>query len=71
MNDVNISISVQVWTTTYPTRLKYSANMKEYTWKYTQFTQFNSTDTLLLVSGVHFGWQSTSGEIAVFNIVGK
>ena len=40
-------------------------------WQYTQFSQFNTTDTLLLVSGVHFGPNSTSGEIAVFNLKGK
>ena len=45
--------------------------MRDYTWKYTQFSQFNENDTLLLVSGVHFGSHSTSGEIAVFNLVGK
>lgn len=43
--------------------------MKDFCWKYTQYSQFNSTDTLLLVSGVHFGTpHTTSGEIAVFNI---
>lgn len=43
--------------------------MKDFCWKYTQYSQFNSNDTLLLVSGVHFGTpHSTSGEIAVFNI---
>ncbi len=45
--------------------------MKQFNWKYTQFTQFNETDTLLLVSGVFFGEQSTSGEIAVYSMVGK
>ena len=46
--------------------------MKElFRWQYTQFSQFNTTDTLLLVSGVHFGPNSTSGEIAVFNLKGK
>lgn len=45
--------------------------MKTLCWKYTQFSQFNSTDTLLLVSGVHFGvHSSTSGEIAVFSLDG-
>lgn len=43
--------------------------MKYFKWKYTQYSQFNETDTLLLVSGVHFGTtHSTSGEIAVFNL---
>ena len=45
--------------------------MRKFTWKYTQFSQFNSSDTLLLVSGVHFGSLSTSGEIAVFSLEGK
>lgn len=43
--------------------------MKTFSWKYTQYSQFNETDTSLLVSGVHFGTpHSTSGEIAVFNL---
>ncbi len=45
--------------------------MKEFTWKYTQFSNFNESDTLLLVSGVHFGNMSTSGEIAIFSLIGK
>lgn len=43
--------------------------MRKLSWKYTQFSQFNQSDTLLLVSGVHFGSpHSTSGEIAVFTV---
>lgn len=46
--------------------------MKKFNWKYTQYSQFNQSDTLLLVSGVHFGSpNSTSGEIAVFTVDGK
>lgn len=46
--------------------------MKTFSWKYTQFSQFNSSDTLLLVSGVYFGTPlSTSGEIAVFRLARK
>ena len=44
--------------------------MKEYKWRYTQFSQFNTTDELLLVSGVHEG-ELYSGEIVVFNMHGK
>lgn len=45
--------------------------MRKFSWKYTQFSQFNQSDTLLLVSGVHFGSpHSTSGEIAVFSVTG-
>ncbi|XP_050697286.1 F-box/WD repeat-containing protein 5-like isoform X2 [Eriocheir sinensis] len=58
-----------VWTSSHPAQVKYAKDMKIHSWKYTQFSQFNSTDTLLLVSGVHFGtYNSTSGEIAVFNL---
>lgn len=43
--------------------------MKHFSWKYTQYSQFNQSDTLLLVSGVHFGSpQTSSGEIAVFSV---
>jgi len=41
--------------------------MKIYLWKYTQFAQFNTSDTMLLVSGVHPGDNGTMGEIAVFS----
>ncbi|XP_014283920.1 F-box/WD repeat-containing protein 5 [Halyomorpha halys] len=58
-----------VWNSSYPVNIKYSYDMKVFSWKYTQFSQFNKSDTLLLVSGVHFGVPtSTSGEIAVFSL---
>ncbi|XP_071802672.1 F-box/WD repeat-containing protein 5-like isoform X2 [Asterias amurensis] len=61
--------TIKVWKTGPPISLKYSRAMKElFRWQYTQFSQFNACDTLLLVSGVHFGPNSTSGEIAVFNL---
>ncbi|XP_077986994.1 F-box/WD repeat-containing protein 5-like [Glandiceps talaboti] len=61
--------TVKVWSAKHPCKVKYNRNMKEmFRWQYTQFSQFNISDTLLLVSGVHFGPNSTSGEIAVFNI---
>lgn len=63
---------LQVWNSDYPVSIKYSRDMKSFSWKYTQFSQFNESDTLLLVSGVHFGTpHSTSGEIAVFNLEGN
>lgn len=61
---------IKVWNSKYPVKLKYKYDMRTLTWKYTQFSQFNRTDTLLLVSGVHFGSHSTSGEIAVFSLKG-
>lgn len=63
---------VLVWNSSYPASIKYHKDMKAFCWKYTQFSQFNQSDTLLLVSGVHFGTPtSTSGEIAVFSMKGK
>lgn len=64
-----LAIIFQVWQSQYPVTIKYLHDMKTFSWKYTQFSQFNCTDTLLLVSGVHFGTpHSTSGEIAVFRV---
>ncbi|KAH8385754.1 hypothetical protein KR009_005905 [Drosophila setifemur] len=58
---------VIIWNAHHPCTEKYAHNMKQFSWKYSQYSQFNQSDTLLLVSGVHFGsLQSTSGEIAVF-----
>lgn len=45
--------------------------MKDFNWNYTQFSQYNESDTLLLVSGVHSGLRTTMGEIAVFTLEGK
>ncbi|XP_071447226.1 F-box/WD repeat-containing protein 5 isoform X2 [Hetaerina americana] len=60
---------VKVWSSRYPARVIYYRDMKMFCWKYTQYSQFNQSDTLLLVSGVHFGSShSTSGEIAVFSL---
>ncbi|XP_016843564.1 F-box/WD repeat-containing protein 5 [Nasonia vitripennis] len=60
---------ILVWNSQYPVAIKYYHDMKTFSWKYTQFSQFNCSDTLLLVSGVHFGTpHSTSGEIAVFRL---
>lgn len=62
---------IKVWNATYPAEVRYSADMKPFSWNYTQFCQFNESDTLLLVSGVHFGAHTASGEIAVFNLQGN
>ncbi|XP_059174024.1 F-box/WD repeat-containing protein 5-like isoform X2 [Physella acuta] len=59
----------KVWQCTHPVELLFKMDMKStFSWKFTQFSQFNETDTCLLVSGVYFGRLSTSGEIAVFNL---
>lgn len=43
--------------------------MKKFNWSYTQFSQFNADDSLLLVSGVFMGPRtSSSGEIAVISL---
>lgn len=60
---------IVVWRSSFPSEIKYEYDMKTLCWKYTQYSQFNKSDTLLLVSGVHFGTpHSTSGEIAVFSV---
>lgn len=61
----------KVWSSTYPARMLFSHNMKEYSWQSTQYSQFNKSDTLILVTGVQFGTvHSTSGEIFVFTVEG-
>ncbi|XP_076657416.1 F-box and WD repeat domain containing 5 [Halictus rubicundus] len=61
-----------VWESQYPVKIKYQYNMKSFRWESTQFSQFNSSDTLLLVSGAHFAVsgsrRSLPGEIAVFSL---
>jgi F-box/WD-40 domain protein 5 len=59
---------IVVWKSGHPCTQEYSMNMKFFSWKYTQFSQFNESDTLLLVSGVLFGHNSTSGEISIFSL---
>ncbi|XP_077478127.1 F-box/WD repeat-containing protein 5 [Stigmatopora argus] len=49
--------------------LVHSSSMRHFNWGYTQFSQFNADDTLLLVSGVYLGLHhSCSGEIAVLSL---
>uniref|UniRef100_T1JEH6 F-box domain-containing protein n=1 Tax=Strigamia maritima TaxID=126957 RepID=T1JEH6_STRMM len=62
---------IKVWNSSYPASIKYSVDMKNYGWKYTQFSQFNESDTLLLVSGVHTGLNNSNGEIVVFSVDGE
>ncbi|XP_068105061.1 F-box/WD repeat-containing protein 5 isoform X2 [Hyperolius riggenbachi] len=63
--------TVKVWNTKHPFSLLHSANMRPHQWSYTQFSQFNGDDTLLLVSGVFVGpHNSSAGEIAVFSLDG-
>ncbi|XP_064458701.1 F-box/WD repeat-containing protein 5-like [Ornithodoros turicata] len=59
---------VKLWNAHFPATVRHSRNMRDLSWNYTQFSQFNESDTLLLVSGVHFGAHTASGEIAVFNL---
>lgn len=63
---------LQIWDTEKPDgtiSLVHSYSMRQFNWGYTQFSQFNADDTLLLVSGVYLGpHHSSSGEIAVFSL---
>ncbi|KAJ8286806.1 hypothetical protein GJAV_G00043470 [Gymnothorax javanicus] len=64
--------TVKVWDTERPDgsiALVHSSSMRQFNWGYTQFSQFNADDSLLLVSGVYLGpHQSSSGEIAVISL---
>ncbi|KAG9281867.1 F-box/WD repeat-containing protein 5 [Astyanax mexicanus] len=64
--------TVKLWDTEQPDgniSLVHSSSMRQFNWGYTQFSQFNSDDTLLLVSGVYLGpHHSSSGEIAVISL---
>ncbi|XP_041094431.1 F-box/WD repeat-containing protein 5-like [Polyodon spathula] len=61
--------TVKIWNNDLDISLLHSSNMREFNWGYTQFSQFNSDDTLLLVSGVYVGrHHSSSGEIAVISL---
>uniref|UniRef100_A0A8C6SNL6 F-box and WD repeat domain containing 5 n=1 Tax=Neogobius melanostomus TaxID=47308 RepID=A0A8C6SNL6_9GOBI len=64
--------TVKLWDTERPDgniALVHSSSMRQFNWGYTQFSQFNADDTLLLVSGVYLGpHNSSSGEIAVISL---
>nr|XP_008172035.1 F-box/WD repeat-containing protein 5 [Chrysemys picta bellii]XP_008172036.1 F-box/WD repeat-containing protein 5 [Chrysemys picta bellii] len=61
--------TVKIWNNELAISLLHSSNMRRYNWSYTQFSQFNSDDTLLLVSGVFVGPRNcSSGEIAVISL---
>ncbi|XP_063000527.1 F-box/WD repeat-containing protein 5 [Elgaria multicarinata webbii] len=61
--------TVKIWNNDLQLSLLHSASMKEYNWSYTQFSEFNADDSLLLVSGVFIGPRtSSSGEIAVISL---
>lgn len=58
-----------VWTATHPATKKYTYNMRSWSWKYTQWSAFNKSDTALLISGVQLpSINSVAGEIAVYAI---
>ncbi|KAG8141908.1 hypothetical protein E2320_006570 [Naja naja] len=48
--------TVKIWDNDLPVSLLHSTSMKKYNWSYTQFSQFNADDSLLLVSGILFRW---------------
>lgn len=59
---------VILWNARHPVTVKHRQNMASFSWKYTQFSEFNSDDSLLLVSGVLIGEHTVAGEIAVFSV---
>ncbi|CAL9683344.1 unnamed protein product [Knipowitschia caucasica] len=64
--------TVKLWDTERPDgniSLVHSCSMRQFNWGYTQFSQFNADDSLLLVSGVYLGpHHASSGEIAVISL---
>ncbi|XP_070106526.1 F-box/WD repeat-containing protein 5 isoform X2 [Equus przewalskii] len=61
--------TVKIWNNDLTISLVHSADMRPYNWSYTQFSQFNRDDSLLLASGVFLGpHNSSSGEIAVISL---
>ncbi|XP_007459023.1 PREDICTED: F-box/WD repeat-containing protein 5 [Lipotes vexillifer] len=61
--------TVKIWNNDLTISLLHSADMRPYNWSYTQFSQFNQDDSLLLASGVFLGpHNSSSGEIAVISL---
>lgn len=62
-------LPAQIWNNDLTISLVHSADMRPYNWSYTQFSQFNRDDSLLLASGVFLGpHNSSSGEIAVISL---
>ncbi|KAM5330724.1 F-box/WD repeat-containing protein 5 isoform 1-T2 [Glossophaga mutica] len=61
--------TVKIWNNDLLISLLHSADMRPYNWSYTQFSQFNQDDSLLLASGVFLGpHNASSGEIAVISL---
>ncbi|XP_012300661.1 F-box/WD repeat-containing protein 5 [Aotus nancymaae] len=61
--------TVKIWSNDLTILLLHSVDMRPYNWSYTQFSQFNQDDSLLLASGVFLGpHNSSSGEIAVISL---
>lgn len=73
MDQTNFPASFfQIWETSYPCVLLHDKDMTyPFHWQYTQFSQFNSDDSLILVSGALSKSNTSSGEIIVFAIRGK
>ncbi|KAK9872962.1 hypothetical protein WA026_020310 [Henosepilachna vigintioctopunctata] len=58
-----------IWHSCHPVKLKDSLNMTVFNWKCAHYSEFNDSDTLLLVSGIIMGPEtSTCGEIVVFYV---
>ncbi|KAL3282729.1 hypothetical protein HHI36_005900 [Cryptolaemus montrouzieri] len=60
---------VMIWKSSHPAKLKESLDMSVFHWRCAHYSEFNSTDSLLLVSGITMGPEtSTCGEIIVFYV---
>ncbi|XP_045472251.1 F-box/WD repeat-containing protein 5 [Harmonia axyridis] len=60
---------VMIWSSSYPAELKDSLDMTSFNWRCAHYSEFNESDSLLLVSGIVMGPEtSTAGEIIVFYV---
>lgn len=63
---------VKTWNCdSFPFNNRCQVDMRPFSWNYAQFSAFNQSDTLLMVSGVHLGPLSHSGELVIFSVRGK
>ena len=60
-----------MWSAEYPARMIFQADLqRKFNWKFASFSQFNTSDTMLMVSGAYFGTGPflTAGEVVIFDL---
>ncbi|XP_041371164.1 F-box/WD repeat-containing protein 5-like [Gigantopelta aegis] len=62
--------TIKVWEVGFPTTLKYSQDFRsQFHWDFTQFSCFNATDTMLLVSSVKTAELDRRGYVAILSLI--